>query len=104
MVKVHLVAVILAGLAVYGCDDGAQPRTSPPARWPTVKTCRGSCYVWRTLKCLDVEVACGRGHGVFVVEGLPYNCAEVEPVACRLSRGMEACLDQCGEEPGGRSP
>ena len=98
MVKIHLAALVVAGLSVAGCEDSAAetiPR--PPPRGITVKTCRGTCFVFRTLKCGDVEEACGHMHGVLVLDGLPYDCTQVEPVACRLTGGIESCLAQCGD-------
>ena len=108
--RLALAALVVAAAVAAVLDDDAPgalarkkaeadaPATHERHRWPTVATCRGRCFVWRERRCLDVEEACGRMRGVYLVDGLPYDCAEVEPVACRLTHGIESCLAACGEE------
>ena len=95
--RLALAALVVAAAVAAVLDDDA-PATHERHRWPTVATCRGRCFVWRERRCLDVEEACGRMRGVYLVDGLPYDCAEVEPVAYRLTHGIESCLAACGEE------
>jgi hypothetical protein len=56
------------------------------------------CFLFRSMKCGDVEEECGRRRGIIVLDGLPHNCTDVEPVACRLTSGIENCLARCGDE------
>jgi len=65
--------------------------------------CRSTCFALDRLTCADVERTCGRNHGVLVLDGLPFNCTEVEPMACHYREGtLDACLAQCGgdDSPG----
>lgn len=61
--------------------------------------CRSTCFALDRLSCADVETTCGHNHGVLVLDGLPFNCTDAEPMACHYRDGtLDACLAQCGGE------
>ncbi len=93
-------AVVTLALAVAGCDR----RPPPPARRGHEDShCRAECFLFARLTCAAVETECGKNRGILVIEGLPHDCTDVEPVACRLEQGMETCLSRC-EDPGISAP
>ncbi len=72
---------------------------SSPTEIPALSHCRRMCSAFARLSCWSVEEDCGRNGKVVVIAGLPYNCADVERVACALYHGDEDCLAEC--EDGG---
>jgi hypothetical protein len=85
-------------LSLAGAEAGSRPRAGAAAI--ALLDCRGACFAFTRLTCTGVELDCGRDHGIVVLGGLPFDCADVEPVACGLGAGdpLAACLAVCGGE------
>ncbi len=91
-------AACLVLLSTVALEAGRIPPTGAAAL--AKLDCRGACFAFAHLSCTGVEIGCGRDHGIVVLEGLPFDCADVEPVACGLglSGQVERCLAVCGGE------
>jgi hypothetical protein len=88
-----LAALVLAA----GVASGARSGRAGDAGL-AILDCRGACFAFSNLSCGGVEAACGGNRDVIDLDGLPFNCSDVEPVACHLGlTAMEDCLAGCGE-------
>jgi hypothetical protein len=95
--RAALLALVL--LSLSGVDAGRR-LLARRAGALAILDCRGACFAFARLSCASVELGCGRDHGIVVLGGLPFDCADVEPVACGLGAGdpLAACLAVCGGE------
>jgi len=101
---VRIAGFALAALAALGGLVGIGAAQDAVLSWPTPLTeipaashCSRMCSAFRRLSCRSVQEDCGRNGELVVVDGDPYNCTEVERVACALYRGDEDCLAACEE-------
>jgi len=105
--RLHRPAIVAAVLVVLAAVLPGGRRAADEGSRVARLDCRGACFAFATLSCASVEVGCGVYQGIFVLGGLPFDCDEVEPVACRLRVGdgrldagdaLAACLAVCGGE------
>jgi len=95
----RLVRTAAALVMLSACTSAPTGAEHVGASSAPITGCRSTCFALDRLSCSAVERTCGRNHGVLVLDGLPFNCTEAEPMACHYREGtLDACLAQCGGE------